>query len=212
MLKNEKKAMLLAQQSEEDRQLMFHPANIYVTLLLFGLSALFLAITGAYIYTRVQNGLPPIRLPNLFLFNTLILLASSWTIRYAKKCYIDDDTANYKNALIATIGLSVFFMVAQFFAWRMMFSDQIFINSSNAASYLYAISGLHFLHVVGGLPFLILFYAIARKRMREPVSVLVYFSDPEKRLRLRLLTLYWHFLDALWIYLVLFFYINYWIS
>ena len=177
MLKNEKKAMLLAQQSEEDRQLMFHPANIYVTLLLFGLSALFLAITGAYIYTRVQNGLPPIRLPNLFLFNTLILLASSWTIRYAKKCYIDDDTANYKNALIATIGLSVFFMVAQFFAWRMMFSDQIFINSSNAASYLYAISGLHFLHVVGGLPFLILFYAIARKRMREPVSVLVYFSD-----------------------------------
>ena len=45
--------------------------------------------------------------------------------------------------------------------------------------------------------------------MKEPVSVLVYFSDPEKRLKLRLLTIYWHFLDGLWIYLVLFFWVNY---
>ena len=45
----------------------------------------------------------------------------------------------------------------------------------------------------------------ARYHMKEPVSVLVYFSDPEKRLNLRLLGIYWHFLDVLWIYLVVFF-------
>ena len=44
--------------------------------------------------------------------------------------------------------------------------------------------------------------------MREPVSVLIYFSDPEKRLKLRMLTMYWHFMDALWIYLVVFLLIN----
>ena len=47
--------------------------------------------------------------------------------------------------------------------------------------------------------------------MKEPVTVLVYFSDPEKRLRLRLLTIYWHFLDGLWIFLVLFLLANYFI-
>jgi cytochrome c oxidase subunit 3 len=66
-------------------------------------------------------------------------------------------------------------------------------------------------HVIAGLPFLVMFYRTACKRMVDPVTVLVYFSDPEKRLKLRLLTVYWHFLDGLWIYLVLFLGINYWI-
>ncbi|RMF25339.1 MAG: cytochrome c oxidase subunit III, partial [Bacteroidetes bacterium] len=106
------------------------------------------------------------------------------------------------------LGLSLAFLVLQFFAWRSLFAQNVFINTDNSASYLYLLSGLHFLHVVGGLPFLIWFWRQARKRLREPVSELVYFSDPDKRLKLRLLTLYWHFLDGLWIYLVLFFWVN----
>jgi cytochrome c oxidase subunit 3 len=53
-----------------------------------------------------------------------------------------------------------------------------------------------------------MFAITAYKRMKEPVSVLIYFSDPAKKRKLNLLTTYWHFLDALWIYLVLFFLIN----
>lgn len=69
----------------------------------------------------------------------------------------------------------------------------------------------HLVHVIAGLPFLIAFYHTARKRMVDPVTVLLYFSDPEKRLKLRLLTIYWHFLDFLWLYLVVFLAINYFI-
>ena len=101
------------------------------------------------------------------------------------------------------------FMVGQFIGWNDLSNhlDSQFL-SSNLSSYLYLISGLHFAHLVAGLPFLLLFYYVAKKRMKEPVSVLVYFSDPEKKLKLNLLTKYWHFLDALWIYLILFFFIN----
>ena len=93
--------------------------------------------------------------------------------------------------------------------WSQLFANQVYIHSDNSAGYLYVISGLHIAHVIAGLPFLAAFFWTARKRMKEPVSVLVYFSDPEKRLKLRLLTIYWHFLDGLWIYLVVFFFINY---
>ena len=187
----------------------FHPYNVLLTLVLFGITALFLSFSVAFIYTRVQSNLPPIKLPIIFVFNTLILVASSWTMIQAKKAYQKDDTKMYQQALTATIALSIIFMIAQFWGWRMLFSQDIFINSDNSASYLYLISGLHFAHVIAGLPFLGLFLWRARKDMKEPVSVLVYFSDPEKRLKLRLLTIYWHFLDILWIYLVLFFWINY---
>ena len=178
-------------------------------LTLFGITALFLAFSFAFVYTRIQSGLPPIRLPNLFFFNTLILLGSSATMVWAKRAYHNDQTLLYQRALLATMILSVFFMAMQALAWYQLFSNQVYIYSDNSAGYLYLISGLHFAHVIAGLPFLGVFLWTARKRMKEPVSVLVYFSDPEKRLKLRLLTIYWHFLDGLWIYLVLFFLVNY---
>lgn len=195
----------------EYQNMAFHPRNVILFLVLIGITALFLSLSAAFVYTRVQSDLPPIKLPPLFLFNTVILLGSSATMVWAKRMYLADNTVNYQRALVATMILSVLFMIAQIFAWRSLFSQEIFINTDNSASYLYVISGLHFAHVIAGLPFLGLFLWRARKQMVEPVSVLVYFSDPEKRLKLRLLTIYWHFLDGLWIYLVLFFYLNYWI-
>ena len=193
----------------EYQSFAFHPYNVMMTLLLFGITVLFLAFTAAFVYTRVQSNLPPIRVPGIFLFNTLVLLGSSTTMVWAKRSYQSDDTRNYQRALGTTILLSLLFMALQFWGWSQLFSQQIFIHSDNSAGYLYLISGLHFAHVIAGLPFLGIFLWTARKRMKEPVSVLVYFSDPEKRLKLRLLTIYWHFLDALWIYLVLFFFLNY---
>lgn len=187
----------------------FHPYNVLLSLVLFGVTVLFLSFSAAFVYTRVQSALPPIKLPNIFILNTMVLLASSFSMIKAKKSYLEDHTQNYQRALLATIVLSVIFLFLQFLGWRSLFQQEIFVNSDNSASYLYIISGLHFAHVIGGLPFLILFLQKAYKQMKEPISVLVYFSDPEKRLRLRLLSLYWHFIDGLWIYLVLFFWINY---
>lgn len=178
-------------------------------LLLAGISALFLSLSAALVYNRVQNQLPPIQLPPLFFFNTLILIASSLTMRQANRAYQKDHTPDYQKALWATVGLSLFFLVMQYLGWRQLMARNIFLPTGNSAAYLYLLSGLHFAHVIAGLPFLLAFIRKARLHMKEPVSVLIYFSDPEKRLKLRLLTLYWHFLDGLWIYLVLFFFINY---
>ncbi|MEM9918221.1 MAG: cytochrome c oxidase subunit 3 [Bacteroidota bacterium] len=200
------------QNSNQDSSFVFHPYNVLLSLVLFSITALFLAFSAAYIYSRVQANTPPVQLPWIFLINTIILLGSSYTMVQAKKAYLADETDRYQHALIYTIVLSVLFMILQGIGWYQLFLNNISITHSNSASYLYVISIMHFLHVVAGLPFLILFLWTARKRMKEPVSVLVYFSDPEKRLKLRLLTIYWHFLDGLWIYLVLFFFINYFIQ
>ncbi len=195
-----------------EENMTFHPYNILMILVLISLTALFLAFSAAYIYSRVQNPTPPVRIPLIFLFNTVILIGSSMTMNWAKNAYRKDNTKTYQQALLITIILTVVFLIAQYIGWQMLFAQKIFINSSNSASYLYVISGLHFAHVIAGLPFIILFLITAYRRMKEPVSVLVYFSDPEKRLKLKLLSMYWHFLDALWIYLIFFFAINYWIS
>ncbi|MFT4758768.1 MAG: cytochrome c oxidase subunit 3 [Paraglaciecola sp.] len=194
---------------DEYSNFAFHPYNILLMLTLAGVCALFLAFSGAYVYNGVQYNLPPVKLPTLFFANTLILLGSSYTMMWAKRSYLDDETQDYKKALVWTMVLSFIFLGMQFVAWSQLFSDDVFVNSNNSASYLYLLSGVHFAHVIAGLPFLGLFLWTAHKRMKEPVSVLIYFSDPEKRLKLRLLTIYWHFLDALWVFLVIFLWVNY---
>jgi cytochrome c oxidase subunit III len=196
------------QQKQPSDEFIFHPKNVQLFILLAGLTFLFLALTIAYVYIRVTNGVAPVQLPFMFVVNTLILLGSSYAMMKAKQCYLDDDTEGYQRNLKYTLWLSVFFGIMQTIAWIWLFKNNIHLNSSTTTGFLYVISFVHLAHVVGGMPFLYLFYRTAQKRMVDPVTVLVYFSDPEKRLKLRLLTIYWHFLDALWIYLVLFFGIN----
>lgn len=187
----------------------FHPQNVMLIILLMGLSVLFLALTVSYVYHRVTMQVPPIQVPWLFLLNTLILLGSSYTMIAAKRAYLADDTAAYQNRLKQTIVMSCLFVVMQCVAWYWLFQHNVNLKTSTAAGYLYVISFLHLLHVIGGMPFLLLFYRAAKRNMVDPVTVLIYFSDPEKRLKLRLLTIYWHFLDILWVYLVVFLGINY---
>jgi cytochrome c oxidase subunit 3 len=198
----------------EYHSLRFHPYNIALTLGLFSITMLFFAFSAAYVYTRVQfPEIAPISLSPVFFFNTMVLLASSWAINWANRAYLEDNTTDYQRALKVTIVLTIIFMVGQFIGWNDLSSqlDSQFL-ASNLSSYLYLISALHFAHLLAGLPFLLLFYYVAEKRMKEPVSVLVYFSDPEKQLKLNLLTTYWHYLDVLWIYLILFFLVNSFIS
>lgn len=182
----------------------FHPYNVMLFLMLMAITALFLAMSAAFIYTRAQSDIGAVNIPWLFAFNTLILLASSYTMLRAKKAYLNDETSKYQQCLMATIGLTLVFLVLQIVAWSQLFNINVFPDTDNSAGYLYVLSGLHFAHVLAGLPFLAQFLWRSKKIMIDPVTVLVYFSDPEKRLRLRLLSIYWHFLDALWVFLVVF--------
>ena len=196
----------------KERNFLLHPSYIVLALILFGITSLFLGLSASYIYNRIQTGAPPIVLPSLFYFNTLLLLGSSFTLVRAKRNYLDDQTDSYKVYLWLTLVLTILFLVFQILAYIQLQNDDIFINYSNMASYIYLISGVHLLHVVAGIPFILVFIYKAMKDMKTPVSVLIYFSDPDRKRGLNLLMWYWHFLDGLWIYLIIFFLINYFIQ
>lgn len=191
------------------RKYLIHPHYIIITLVIASISALFLGFTGAYIYNRIQQGVAPIHVPSLFYFNSLLIIATSTCLIYAKKRYDEDDTMMFKAAIWLTLILTIAFLLMQMEAWKQLQEANIGLKSSTLASYMYLISGLHFLHLVAGIPFLIHFIYGMQKRMMDPVTVLMYFTDPDRKRALNILNIYWHFLDGLWIYLVLFFLVNY---
>ena len=201
------------QQTNDFRSLSTHPYSIMMYLVLAGLTMIFVGLSAAYLYTRLTTGVEPIKLPIIFLVNTIVLTGSSWALKKSKLFYLDDDTQGYQKALWGTLFLTLLFMVLQYYAWEILLAENPNLsNNGNMRGYVYAISVIHFLHIIGGLPFFFIFIYTAYMRMREPVSVLVYFTDPLKQLRLNLLILYWKFLDYLWIYLMVFFWGNYFIK
>lgn len=199
-------------QTNDFRSLGTHPWMIMMYLLLAGLTMIFLGLSMAYLYSRIYSGEAPIKIPLLFLFNTIVLSGSAWFLRKAKIFYLADDTEGYQRALWGTLVLTIVFMALQYIGWGMLWAGNPNIGVGNMRAYVYAISFIHLLHILGGLPFFVIFLYTAYTRMKEPVSVLVYFTDPIKQLRLRMLTMYWRFLDYLWLYLIVFFWGNYFIS
>ncbi|MCB0655327.1 MAG: cytochrome c oxidase subunit 3 [Saprospiraceae bacterium] len=195
-------------ESRNYANLTFHPYNIFMILLIGGISALFLGLTAAYLYTRFVHGFPPVHLPYVFIATTCILLVSSLFINKAYRAYLSDQTDNYQKYLWITFILTLLFLIGQCIGWRELLINHISLKSGQGAAYLYLLSLVHFAHVVAGLPFLIAFLVVAHRKMKEPVSVMIYFSDPEKRLKLKLIRMYWHFLDILWIFLVSVLFIN----
>lgn len=197
------------QYKSDYKNLILHPYKIMLFFLLISVSMIFVGVIAAYIYQRIEMKFEPVRLPYVFILNACILLLSSYTLNLATKAYLDDDTERYKKMLLATLGMTLLFMAAQAASWYWMYNTGQFPETGVGGQYIIVFGVLHFVHIFAGLPFFILFIVAAYKRMKEPVSVLIYFSDPEKKMKLRLLSVYWHYLDALWWILVLFFTFNY---
>ena len=196
------------QRDQQRQAFAIHPYKIFVFLVIAAITVLFLSLTISYGYTRFQKGMEAIPLPWIFFINSFLLIGSSISLIRARSSYNRDKARRFQVLLLVAIVLSLSFLISQIFGWIHLFNNQLPLGVHNGVSYLYLISGVHFAHVLIGLPFLISYYLKARIEMREPVGELLYFTDSEKKLRLNLLNIYWHFLDALWIYLVVFFAVN----
>jgi cytochrome c oxidase subunit 3 len=191
----------------QQRAYSVHPSSIILILVLSGITALFSALNIAYLYSRIDRGMPGIRIPLLFVFNTLVLASSSFCIQRCRKYF---DLKNEKLILrwgFLTIFTTLSFLVLQGVAWYHLLSAQILPGHSGGHGYLYAISILHFMHVVAGIPFLLSIllplYAADRKG-----TAALYFLGDEKRTRLKHTAWYWHFIDIMWIYLMIFFLVS----
>ena len=189
------------------RSTVIHPSSIAIVLVLMGITSLFLALSVSYIYSLVSQNIQPVSLPALFYFNTLILMSSSYFIWMARKSFDEQSYSGLMRNLTFVIVTTLLFLAFQLFGWWLMVGNQMTMQQDTSHGYLYAISILHFLHVIAGLPFLIGYMRKMYLEFKKNEDSLFFIEEKPPR-RLKLIGTYWHFIDILWIYLILFFAIN----
>jgi cytochrome c oxidase subunit 3 len=181
-----------------DQNRKIHPHKFTMWVAIGSILMMFAGLTSAYIVKRSQVNWLMIEIPVIFWFSTLTILSSSATIHLSLKSLKEKRMVEYRRWMVVTAVLGVLFIISQIIGFVQFGKQDIRIvgAGSNASySFLFAISSLHGLHVLGGVIALIVIAIRAVSVSKRNYSTLP----------LEITSTYWHFVDALWIYLFIFF-------
>jgi cytochrome c oxidase subunit 3 len=178
--------------------------GMWVAVSAIGMS--FAAFTSAMIVRQDSStDWQHFQLPHILYLNTVILLASSVTLELSRqRIAAITDTARHAAAsakallasgvywLYLTAALGMIFVLGQVLAWRNLAAQGLFLATNPSSSFFYVFTALHAVHVLGGMCGL--FYVL-RKLMRT--------GGAGETSGLSAFSIYWHFMDLLWVYLLL---------
>lgn len=163
-------------------------------LFIVSVSMIFMALTSAYIVRQAEGNWLEFNLPVEMYVTTAIILLSSVTMHWAFIAAKKDELGQVKLAISMTTLLGIAFLVGQVMVWGVLVDMKVFLVGNPSGSFLYILSGLHGLHIVSGVIFLLIVL----------VSTFRYKVHSKNLNQIRMCTTYWHFLDVLWVYLFLF--------
>ncbi|MEK6282674.1 MAG: heme-copper oxidase subunit III [Acidobacteriota bacterium] len=163
---------------------------------------MFTALTSAYIVRSASsNDWQPLTMPGILLISTALIVLSSGTLETARRKLKESAPGAHKRWLLITVLLGLGFLASQLLAWRQLVRQGIYVSSNPHSSFFYLLTATHGVHLFGGLVALI--YLALRTRSSNDDRLAV----AKGQAAADAVTLYWHFMDVLWIYLfILLFY------
>ncbi len=165
--------------------------QIGLWVLLTGITMLFAGLTSAYIVLRGVPAWQNIQLPSLLWPNTIVLVLSSITIELARRAVRRNRLESMNRWLAFTAVLGVAFVVGQLAAWWQLVNAGVFLPSTLQSGFFYILTGLHAIHITGGV---VALGIVLGKALRKQLNA--FNQQP-----IRLCATYWHAMDGLWIYL-----------
>lgn len=183
--------------AKPEHRMGIHPLKFALYLGIVSLIMAFAAFSSAYIVRQAAGNWLEFRLPGMFYVSTAVIVLSSVCLRLSSRAFDREQILNYRLFLSITFILGVVFLITQYLGWMEMYHNGIDLKGNPSGSFVYIMSMAHALHVVGGIVVL----AVALYHAFN----LPFARTSERRLRLDLTGIYWHFVDILWIYLLLFF-------
>ena len=184
---------------EPEETLSMNPKKFMLWLTIVAILMMFAGWTSGYLVRKAEGRWHEFELPQIFWYSTGILLVSSISMFLAVQSAKKDKFNALKIAISITFVFGLAFLTTQIIGFSDLIKNQLYFAGSDvAASWLYALIGLHAAHVISGLVVLLI----------SLISAFKFTANSKNLLRIQLCATYWHFLDFLWLYLFLFLYFN----
>jgi cytochrome c oxidase subunit III len=173
------------------------PSSTAIWVVLFAISMMFAAFTSALVVRKGSSlDWRTFTLPPVLFLNSLTLIASSITLEVSRRRIaafmgnMQNRAENPARWLYVTLSLGMLFVAGQYVAWSQLRAEGLYLATNPSSSFFYVLTVTHALHVLGGLGGLV--YVI-RKLGKSSL----------RRSTLDATARYWHFMDLLWLYLLL---------
>lgn len=184
----------------ENTRNRIHPLKFALWVGMASITMMFGAFTSAYIVRRASGNWLEFELPNIFFMSTAVLLVSSLLLHVSYNKFKKGLEKEYKAWLISAFVSGIAFVALQYMGWKELFSIGIDMKGNPSGSFLYMITGVHAVHVIGGLIALTIgILGAFTKRFR---------ITERRKINFELTLHYWHFVDLLWVYLLIFLYLS----
>src|SRR5215213_765014 len=177
------------------QQNRIHPHKFALWVAIASIIMMFAGLTSAYIVKSGQPGWVGVKTPTVFWYSTAVILISSITIQSALRAFKQRAMGQFRVLFLLTLVLGIVFVILQSTGFKYLWDHGVKFEGAGAGQFLYIIFGLHALHVLGGI--IALFIIAGRQYFGKTRS---YSSTP-----IEVISTYWHFVDILWLYLLIFF-------
>lgn len=183
-----------------------HPYQTLMYLGMLGSGLIFLFMTVAFLASNTdllqQNGF---KIPRSFIIGTFILLISGYTVSKLVLHFREENIEKLRNYLAWTFVLGLSFTAFQFLGWRELKNMGVNFSGFPSGSFLYILSGIHIFHLAGAMVFSLIMLFQFRQKSTDELQRLLLLTNPYEKMRLKLFTNYWHFMDLIWLVLFLIF-------
>lgn len=183
---------------EAEQPLSMHPKKFALWLFIVTVVMIFASMTSAYIVRQAEGNWLEFDLPEILWYTSGVIVLSSITLHWAYLAAKKDSLDQVKVALGITLMLALVFLVGQWYSWVALVDRDVYFVGNPSGSFLYIFTGLHALHLISGVIFLIIVL----------ISSLRYEVHSRKMAQMEMCVTYWHFLGGLWLYLFLFLLLN----
>ncbi|HTI59770.1 cytochrome c oxidase subunit 3 [Mucilaginibacter sp.] len=192
---------MMAQITKENDRQNLGAKKFVLWLFVFASFMIFAALTSGFIVYAGGNGHAlNVQMPHVFIYSTIVIATSSITLILASRAAKHSQPGKQRLFIWITMALGITFFILQVYGWYVLTYKMgiYFVNPNATRSFVYVLTGTHLVHIIAGLGFLVA--AILGSSRGKPQSINLFRMD--------LASIFWHFIDIIWIYLYVFLLLN----
>ena len=187
-----------------------HPQKFMLWVAMAAMSMFFAALTSALLVKKGDYRVwENFRLPTVFLFSTMTIITLSVCIHASLLSYRKAKFSRFRWLMFTSFLLGCLFLGLQLTGWHVLQQGGMTLTENLSGSFIYLITSAHGVHIIAGLAVMLVFLISAVRARNDEIYELRNIINPKRQLNLELLVSYWHYVDAVWVYLYVFFYLNY---